>query len=61
MKPRGRTRGLVRAARVPPGNRFEGLREDRVRSFSIRFNDQWRPCFCFEQGNAYDAEIVDCH
>lgn len=47
--------------RVPPGNRLEALSGDRRGSYSIRINDQWRLCFRFENGNAYDAEIVDYH
>lgn len=47
--------------RVPPGNRLEALKGDRKGQFSIRINDQWRICFRFEDGNAYDVEIVDYH
>ena len=47
--------------RVPPGNRLEKLRGDRQDSYSIRINDQWRLCFRFVDGDAYDAEIVDYH
>ena len=47
--------------RVPPGNRLKALKGDRVGWYSIRINDQWRLCFRFESGNAYDAEIVDYH
>ena len=47
--------------RVPPGNRLEALRGDRSGSYSIRINDQWRLCFRFADGDAYDVEIVDCH
>jgi len=47
--------------RVPPGNRLEPLRGDRQGTWSIRINDQWRLCFRFEDGNAYDAEILDYH
>ena len=47
--------------RVPPGNRLEPLKGDRQGTWSIRINDQWRLCFRFEDGNAYDAEIVDYH
>ena len=47
--------------RVPPGNRLKALKGDRVGRYSIRINDQWRLCFRFESGNAYDAEIVDYH
>jgi proteic killer suppression protein len=47
--------------RVPPGNRLEALRGDRKGQWSIRINDQWRLCFRFEDGNAFDVEIVDYH
>ena len=47
--------------RAPPGNRLEALRGDRRGSYSIRINDQWRLCFRFVDGDAYDAEIVDYH
>ena len=47
--------------RVPPGNRLEALRGDRQGSYSIRINGQWRLCFRFVDGDAYDAEIVDYH
>ena len=45
--------------RSPPGNRLEALTKDRVGQHSIRINDQWRLCFRFEDGNAFDVEIVD--
>ena len=47
--------------RIPPANRLETLRGDRRGQWSIRINDQWRLCFRFEDGNAYDVEIVDYH
>lgn len=47
--------------RVPPGNRLEALHGDRKGQMSIRINDQWRVCFRFEDGNAFDVEIVDYH
>jgi len=47
--------------RVPPGNRLKVLKGDRAGWHSVRINDQWRLCFRFESGNAYDAEIVDYH
>lgn len=47
--------------RVLPGNRLETLKGNRKGQFSIRINDQWRVCFRFEDGNAFDAEIVDYH
>ena len=47
--------------RVPPGNMLERLHRDREGQWSIRINDQWRICFRFENGNAFDVEIVDYH
>jgi toxin HigB-1 len=47
--------------RLPPGNRLEALKGDRKGQQSIRVNDQWRICFRWHDGNAYDAEIVDYH
>jgi proteic killer suppression protein len=47
--------------RVPAGNRLERLEGDRVGQYSIRINDQWRVCFRWQRGNAYDVEIVDYH
>lgn len=47
--------------RSPPGNRLEKLRGDRRDMWSMRINDQWRLCFRFKDGDAYDAQIVDYH
>ncbi len=47
--------------RVPPGNRLERLRGQREGQHSIRINDQWRICFRWREGEAYDVEIVDYH
>ena len=47
--------------RVPPGNRLEALSGDRDGQYSIRINDQWRICFTWSEGNAYQVEIVDYH
>ena len=47
--------------RVPPGNRLEKLASDREGQYSIRINDQWRICFKWKDGNAYEVEIVDYH
>jgi len=47
--------------RVPPQNRLEGLKGDRKGQYSIRINDQWRICFRFDGGHAFDVEIVDYH
>jgi proteic killer suppression protein len=46
---------------VPPGNRLEKLKGDRAGQHSIRVNDQWRVCFRWKDGNAYDVSIVDYH
>jgi len=45
--------------RVPPGNRLEALRADRVGQHSIRINDQWRICFVWQEGGPKNVEIVD--
>lgn len=47
--------------RLPPGNRLEKLKGDRAGQWSIRINQQWRICFCWRSGDAYDVEIVDYH
>jgi len=47
--------------RVPPGNRLEMLRGRRQGRRSIRVNDQWRICFLWRDGEAWDVEIVDDH
>lgn len=47
--------------RVPPGNRLEKLSGDRVGEYSIRINDQWRICFAWRDGDAYEVEIADYH
>lgn len=47
--------------RVPPGNHLELPGGDRKGQCSIRVNDQWRICFVWRNGNAYDVEIVDYH
>ena len=47
--------------RLPPSNRLEALKHDRKGQWSIRINNQWRVCFCFEDGDVFDVEIVDYH
>jgi len=47
--------------RVPPGNRLHKLGGDRRGQFAIAINDQWRICFRFEDGDAYEVEIADYH
>lgn len=51
--------GTVEQLRVPPGNRLEKLSGNREGYWSIRLNDQWRPCFRSGNGDAYDVEIFD--
>ncbi|MBW2176346.1 MAG: type II toxin-antitoxin system RelE/ParE family toxin [Deltaproteobacteria bacterium] len=47
--------------RIPPGNRLEALKGDRKGQHSIRINDQWRICFKWSDGDAYEVEINDYH
>ena len=47
--------------RLPPSNHLEALRHDRLGQWSIRIDDQWRVCFRFQNGDAFEVEIVDCH
>jgi len=47
--------------KVPPSNRLHRLERDRAGQYSISINDQWRACFRFEDGDAYDVEITDYH
>jgi proteic killer suppression protein len=47
--------------RVPPGNRLEALKGDRSGQHGIRVNDQFRVCFHWKNGDAYDVEIIDYH
>ncbi|MBI4235778.1 MAG: type II toxin-antitoxin system RelE/ParE family toxin [Chloroflexi bacterium] len=47
--------------RKPPGNRLERLEEDRAGQWGIRINDQWRICFSWQEGDAYEVEITDYH
>jgi toxin HigB-1 len=47
--------------KTPPGNRLEALKRDRAGQHSIRINDQFRICFKWHEGEAYDVEITDYH
>jgi len=47
--------------RIPPGNQLEALKGDQKGQYSIRINDQWRICFKWSDGDAYDVEITDYH
>ena len=51
----------LRDLAVPPGNRLERLRGDRSAQHSIRVNEQYRVCFRWEAGDAYEVEIADYH
>ena len=47
--------------RIPPGNRLHKLGGGRIGQYAIAVNDQWRICFRFVDGDAYDVEITDYH
>ncbi|HZF09806.1 MAG TPA: type II toxin-antitoxin system RelE/ParE family toxin [Thermoanaerobaculia bacterium] len=47
--------------KVPPGNRLHALGRERAGQHAISVNDQWRICFRFADGDAYDVEITDYH
>lgn len=52
---------ILDALRVPPNNRLEALKGNRVGQRSVRINEQWRICFKWQNGNAYEVEITDYH
>ncbi len=47
--------------RIPPANRLEALKGNRRGQHRIRINNQWRVCFVWRDGEAYDVEVVDYH
>ena len=47
--------------KVPPANRLEKLKGDRLGQHSIRINDRWRICFKWQESDAFQVEIVDYH
>ena len=51
----------INELKVPPGNRLERLKGDRENQYSIRINQQYRICFTWEEGHAYEIEITDYH
>ena len=51
----------LNSLRIPPSNRLEALHGDRKGQHSIRINKQWRICFKWHEGDAYDVEITDYH
>ena len=53
--------GRLDDLRVPPGNRLEALKKNRVGQHSVRVNDQWRVCFVWALSGPEGVEIVDYH
>ena len=53
--------GALSDLRLSPGNRLERLSGDRSGQHNIRVNDQWRICFIWQRGDAFDVEIIDYH
>jgi proteic killer suppression protein len=51
----------LRDLRVPPGNHLEALKGDRAGQHSIRINDRYRICFCWQDEDAHSVEVVDYH
>lgn len=51
----------LNSLRIPPSNRLEKLHGNRLGQYSMRINAQWRLCFHWQNGDAYDVEIVDYH
>ena len=51
----------LRDLMIPPSNLLESLSGDRQDQYSIRINKQWRVCFKWKEGDAFDVEIVDYH
>jgi proteic killer suppression protein len=51
----------LRDLRIPPSNQLEKLKGDRAGQYSIRINKQYRVCFEWRDGGAYEVEIVDYH
>jgi proteic killer suppression protein len=53
--------GSLQDLRVPPGNRLDELKGRRKGQHSVRINDQWRICFSWRDGDAFEVEITDYH
>jgi len=51
----------LRDLAAAPSNRLKKLKGDRKGQYSLRINDQWRICFVWKEGDAFDVEIVDYH
>lgn len=52
---------IIDTLKVPPGNRLEALKGNPKGQHSIRINDQWRICFIWKDGGAFEVEIIDYH
>jgi proteic killer suppression protein len=52
---------VLEDVRIPPSNRLEALTGKRKGQWSIRINEQWRICFIWKDGDAYEVEIIDYH
>ncbi len=52
---------VLQDLQVPPNNRLEKLSGNRPGQFSIRVNNRWRICFRWDDGDAYEVEVVDYH
>lgn len=52
---------IINDLRIPPGNRLEALKGDRIGQYSIRINDQYRICFVWTADGPCEVEIVDYH
>lgn len=51
----------LNSLKIPPNNRLEKLKGKRSKQHSIRVNEQWRICFVWKRGDAYNVEIIDYH
>jgi proteic killer suppression protein len=52
---------ILKDLQIPPANRLEALKGDMLGLYSIRVNDQWRLCFRWDKGDAYEVRMVDYH
>ncbi|WP_439546350.1 type II toxin-antitoxin system RelE/ParE family toxin [Sandarakinorhabdus sp.] len=52
---------LLHDLAIPPGNQLEALQRDRKGQHSVRISKQWRVCFAWRDGDAFDVEITDYH
>jgi proteic killer suppression protein len=52
---------MIEDLRFPPSHHLEKLKGDRKDAWSLRINQQWRVCFLWQDGHAFDVEIIDYH